>query len=141
MTGRHHLLQLLLALLAAQGLAAECLDPWRGWVTFKQYVRVVDEIPDPGVSVQFVGHPDASSSLFFLRQVLEPAEDNWLEPVGGVVCEFLFSPSATEVAQWEFWSFDHPTFEQFVDAVEQHPPFVELVAKAPEWSGVYWEEV
>ncbi len=43
---------MLLSLLANKGLAGEALDPWRGWVTFKEYARLVDEVPDPGISVQ-----------------------------------------------------------------------------------------
>jgi hypothetical protein len=46
------LLQLLLTLLATNGLAPEALTPWRSWVLFKQFVRTVDELPDPCVSVQ-----------------------------------------------------------------------------------------
>src|SRR5213594_3531684 len=47
-----YLLQLLLSLLSARGLAAQAVDAWRGWVTFKQYARIIHEVPDPGVSVQ-----------------------------------------------------------------------------------------
>ena len=46
------LLHMLLALLATRGLMPETLDPWRGWVAFKRYARLVNEVPDPGVSVQ-----------------------------------------------------------------------------------------
>ena len=47
------LLQFFLGVLAAQGLAAEALDPWRGWVAFKEFARRAAEEPDSGVSVQF----------------------------------------------------------------------------------------
>jgi hypothetical protein len=53
------LLQLLLTLLAAHGLAREALAPWRSWMLFKQFVRTVDELPDPGVSVQITAPSSA----------------------------------------------------------------------------------
>lgn len=140
MKSRHHLLQLFLALLAAQGLSAQCLDPWKGWVTFKHFARIVDEIPDPGVSVQLAHCGNSSTSLFFLRQVLEPEGEDSLQPVGGVVCEFVFPRSDSSGTEWEIWSFDYPTFEQFVDSVEQHDDFAALTAKVPDWSDAYWEE-
>src|SRR3712207_4695764 len=105
-----YLLATLLALLAARGLAAEGLDPWRGWVVFKQFARQVAEQPDPGVSVQITSLGDDSTRLYFLRQVLEPDADR-LEPVGGVVCDFSFAPRPSPTPDWEAWSFDHATFE------------------------------
>lgn len=44
-------------------------------MTSKQFARVVAEIPDPGVSVQFVHGGSSSSSPCFLRQLLEVP--NW----------------------------------------------------------------
>src|SRR5438309_2268475 len=118
-----YLLQLFLSLLSARGLAAQAVDPWRGWVTFKQYARIVHEVPDPGISVQLT--PDRGSDevrLVFLRQVVEPDGD-WLRPVGGVVCELTFSEADLRVTPFEFWSFDHGTFERFVDGERRsrHP--------------------
>ena len=46
-----YLVAAFLSILAARGLHAETLDPWRGWVAFKQFAREVAEEPDPGVSV------------------------------------------------------------------------------------------
>jgi hypothetical protein len=134
-----HLLATLLALLAARGLASEGLDAWRGWVVFKQFAREVAEQPDPGVSVQIASRSPGDVRLYFLRQVLEPRGGR-LEPVGGVVCEFSFARHLRPPADWEEWSFDHPTFERFVDAVEQHPAFADLVTERPLDSEVYWEE-
>ena len=135
-----YLLQLFLSLLSARGLAAEAVDAWRGWVTFKQYARIVHEVPDPGVSVQIA--PDRASDevrLVFLRQVLQPDGD-WLRPVGGVVCELAFSAPNVRAAPFAFWSFDYGTFERFVDAVEQTPVFAELMVRRPTRSAVYWED-
>ena len=135
-----YLLQLFLSLLSARGLAVEAVDAWRGWVTFKQYARIVHEIPDPGVSVQIA--PDRASDevrVFFLRQAVEP-EGNWLRPVGGVVCELTFSEPNVRAASFEFWTFDYGTFERFVDVVEQTPAFAELMVRRPTRSAVYWED-
>src|SRR5688572_11485707 len=116
-----YLLAALLGILATRGLAPEALDPWRGWVAFKQFACEVAEEPDPGVSVQIapLGHRSAVR-LFYLRQVLVPNADR-LEPAGGVVCEFEFAPRRRTPVGWEAWSFDCATFERFVDLVEQHP--------------------
>jgi hypothetical protein len=135
-----YLLQLFLSLLSARGLAAETVDAWRGWLTFKQYVRIAREIPDPGISVQI--YPERTSDevrLIFLRQVVEPDGD-WLEPVGGVVCELTFVEPDVRVSPFAFWSFDYGTFERFVDVVEQTPAFADLMARRPARSAVYWQD-
>ena len=121
-------------------MAAETLDAWRGWVTFKQFARIVHEVPDPGVSVQLA--PDRALEevrLVFLRQVLEPDGD-WLQPVGGVVCELTFSAPEIPVTPFAFWSFDYGTFERFVDVVEQTPAVADLMVRRPIRSAVYWED-
>jgi hypothetical protein len=135
-----YLLHVFLSLLSARGLAAEAVDSWRGWVTFKQYARILHEVPDPGVSVQIA--PDRASDeirLVFLRQVVEPDGD-WLRPIGGVVCELTFSDRDVRAALFEFWTFDHGTFERFVDVVEQTPLFAELMVRRPARTAVYWED-
>ena len=134
-----YLLALLLSILAARGLAAESMDPWRGWVAFKEFARRTAEMPDQGVSVQ-IAPADDRIHLFFGRQILVP-ERNRLEPAGAVVCEFEFAPRRRTAAGWQAWSFDCPTFERFVDLVEQHPPFADLLVTRPLRSAVYWEEL
>ena len=134
------LLPCFLGLLAARGLAPEALDTWRAWIVFKQYARAVAETPDPGVSVQIECRPGSSTAhLYFVRQVVEPDED-WLRPVGGVVCEFSFSNAPASATTFEAWSFDWRSFERFVDVVEAHPGFADLVGRRPVASTVYWEE-
>ena len=134
------LLQMLLALLALNGVAPEAADPWRGWEPFKQFVRTTDEIPDPGVSVQVLRNADDTTSLVYLRQLLEPDGDR-LEPAGGVVMEFNYNLTRADPGEWEIWTFDHSTLERFIDTVEQHDEFAQLVVKRPAWSAVYWQEV
>ncbi len=135
------LLQLLLALLTTRGLAPETLDPWPGWLEFKRYARLVDEVPDPGVSVQITRSPRRGHvKLFYVRQAVEPDEDHWLEPVGGVICEFTFPAGSVRQSEWELWSFECPTLERFVDRVEQHPDFADLMTRTPLRSAVYWED-
>jgi hypothetical protein len=134
-----YLLATLLGLLAARGLGADDLDPWRGWVVFKQFARQVAEQPDPGVSVQIAPADDDEIRLYFLRQVLQPAAGR-LEPVGGVVCEFSFAPRWRAVSNWDAWSFDYPDFDHFVDAVEEHLAFADLVTERPIASDVRWED-
>ena len=134
------LLAALLGLLAARGLAADALDPWRGWVVFKQFAREVSEAPDQGVSVQLDPVDDRDPlHLYFVRQVLAPDGDR-LEPLGAVVCEFVFAPRRRRPLEWREWSFDHPTFDRFVDTVEQRPIFADLLVTRPLRSAVYWEE-
>ena len=135
-----YLLAALLGVLAARGLAPETLDSWRGWVAFKQFAREVAETPDPGVSVQIEPLGDRRPvRLYLLRQVVIPEGDR-LEPVGGVVCELTFAPRRQTPRQWQAWSFDSPTFDRFVDVVEQYPLFAELMVTRPLESAVYWEE-
>lgn len=134
-----YLLVALSALLAARGLAPEGLDPWRGWVVFKQFAREVAEQPDPGVSVQISSLATRGVRMYFLRQILAPKDDR-LEPVGGVVCEFSFAPRSRPLVDWEEWSFDHPSFERFVDLVEQYPAFADLLTERPIATDVYWAD-
>lgn len=134
------LLAALLAILAAHSLESDALDPWRGWVAFKEFARRFDEQPDHGVSVQIAPAGDnLPIHLYFVRQVLISA-GNRLEPVGCVACEFVFAPRRHTPREWREWSFDHSTFERFVDAVEQHPLVADLFVTRPLSSAVYWEE-
>ena len=133
------LLSALLLTLSAHGLAPEALDPWRGWVAFKEFARAVDETPDPGVSVQFTPASEgAETRLVFLRQEAE-IEEGDLTPRGGIICEFTFAASG-QAPPWERWSFDHATFERFVDVVELDPSFQDLLVTRPLSSAVYWRE-
>jgi hypothetical protein len=135
-----YLFQMLLTILAGRGLAPEALDPWRAWVAFKQYVRLVDEAPDPGISVQLTRNRRAGAlKLLLLRQAVEPV-DNWLEPAGGVVVELTFDDQGMSGPDLEFWSFDYGSFERFVDVVEQTPAIADLLTQAPRSSEVYWED-
>ena len=132
------LLSMVLGMLAARGLAAEALDSWRAWVVFKHFARVAHETPDPGVSVQIQRAPD-EARLYLIRQVLEPDRDqDWLRPVGGVVCELSFSEPPATVRDFAVWSFDHGSFERFVDHVEGDAGFADLIARRPTLSDVYW---
>lgn len=134
------LLEILLLALAAHGLGAEALDPWRGWVVFKQYAREAAEVPDPGVSVQVtVDREDETISLVFLRQEVVQ-EGGWLVPTGGVVCEFVFGLDQRRAMDWEVWSFEAPTFDRFVDLVEEHGTVQDLFVTRPVRSLVYWRE-
>ena len=135
-----HLVAAFLTLLATRGLDAETLDPWRGWVAFKQFAREVAEYPDPGVSVQLfpVGN-GREARLAFVRQVLEPVGDR-LEPVGGVICDFTFAPRRRTPREWRAWSFDYASFDRFVDVVEQHPVVSDLLVTRPLDSAFYWED-
>ena len=134
------LLSALLLTLSAHGLAPEALDPWRGWVAFKEFVRAVDETPDPGISVQFTpAGVESETRLVFLRQEAE-VEEGDLMPRGGIICEFTF-PAIAHAAPWERWSFDHASFERFVDVVELEPSFQDLLVTRPLSSAVYWQEI
>jgi hypothetical protein len=138
--GSSYLVAALLSLLASKGLAPEALDPWYGWPAFKEFVRAVAEEPDPGVSVQLApGGDRAPFRLYFTRQVLTPIGDR-LEPVGAVVCEFVFAPRRRTPLMWAEWSLDYGTFERFVDVVEQTPIFADLLVTEPRRSAIYWEE-
>jgi hypothetical protein len=134
------LLSLLLLTLGAHGLAPECLDPWRGWVAFKEFARATKDAPDAGVSVQVTGvTEDGHARLVLLRQEMVDI-DGALTPVGGVVCEFTFAPIRHRARSVDHWSFDYSTFDRFVDAVEQEPVFQDLVVTRPLRSAVFWEE-
>jgi hypothetical protein len=134
------LLNTLLLAIAAHGLSPEALTPWRGWVLFKEYARSVAESPDPGVSVQISrDDADGTVSLIFVRQVVEPAED-WLAPIGGVVCEITFQQGEKRMPESDVWSFEAPNFDRFVDIVEGSAAFQELAVTRPLASSVYWLE-
>jgi hypothetical protein len=134
------LLAALLGILAAHSLDANALDPWRGWVAFKEFARQCDELPDQGISVQIATAGDhLPVHLFFIRQVLVREGDR-LEPAGCVACEFVFAPRRQTPREWCEWTFDHATFERFVDVVEQNPLVADLLVTRPLSSFVYWEE-
>jgi hypothetical protein len=140
MTSGPVLLETLLLALAAHGLVAETVTPWRGWVVFKDYVLSVAEVPDPGVSVQTTRDDlDGTVSLIFLRQVVEQVND-WLEPIGGVVCEITFQQGDKRLPEFDVWSFDAPNFDRFVDIVESSADFQKLALSKPLESSVYWLE-
>lgn len=139
MSSSSYLLQMLLAVLATNGVMPEVAEPWDTWRGFKQFVRIVDEVPDPGVSVQLYREGE-SANLVFLRQVVEGPGD-WLEPVGGVVCELRFSNFVGTGEEWEIWTFDFPSLETFVDAAEQHPDFADLMIRFPEDGSVFWQSL
>ena len=128
-----------IAVLAAHGLSSAGLDPWRGWLAFKEYARTTSEHPDPGMSVQVQVDGERVARLFLLRQSLVTAEDR-MNPVGGVVCEFRFAEGPASHSGTAYWSFDYATFERFVDAVEQDPVVATLFVTKPAESRVYWEE-
>jgi hypothetical protein len=108
---------------------------------FKQFARIVDENPDPGLTVQIdEATPDGRVRLYYMRQVVERIPDDWLLPVGGIVCEFTFSRGAATGRSAAIWSFDFPDFQRFVDTVEQHPGFADLTVRRPLRSRVYWED-
>jgi hypothetical protein len=137
----HVLFHLLLITLAARGLSPDGLDGWRGWMAFREFALSVHEAPDPGVSVQITPDPSEDAvRLVLMRQVTESRGD-CLHPVGAVVCELTFAQTAEHVAEWDAWSFDYPTFERFVNAVEEHPVFQELIVRRPLASTVYWQAV
>lgn len=134
-----YLLAALFSVLAARGLDADALDPWRGWLAFKQFARDVAEMPDHGVSVQLIPLGDGEPiRLAFVRQRLEPVGDR-LEPVGGVVCAFEFAPRRRTPTEWQAWSFDSATLDRFIDLVEQDPVVSDLLATRALSSAVYWE--
>ena len=134
------LLEMLLFALAAHGLGREGLDPWRGWVVFKEFARAAAEAPDPGVSVQVTADPaEETASLVFVRQVVE-LTPGWLEPAGGVVCEFTFALGPRALRDWEAWSFETASFDRFVDLVEESLSFQDLAVRPPISSTVYWLE-
>ena len=133
------LLQLLLTLLAAHGLAREALAPWRSWMLFKQFVRTVDELPDPGVSVQITAPSSDVVRVSLVRQVAY-RDDDRLVPVGGVVCQLEFPARSKPAPDIEFWSFDYRTLEAFFDAVAGEIRFQDLVVRAALRSDVFWED-
>jgi hypothetical protein len=135
-----YLLAAFLGILAARGLGAEGMDPWRGWIAFKQFVRETVEIPDPGISVQITTLARRGPiQMVFLRQDAIERRGR-LYPTGGVVCEFWFAPRHKKPPAFEAWSFESPTFDRFVDLVEQHPLFADLLTTRPLRSWVYWED-
>jgi hypothetical protein len=135
-----YLLVVLMGMLSPQAFADAPTDPWHGWKVFKEFARAVHEEPDPGISVQVdpVGERE-ELHLFFVRQVVARKGDE-LVPSGAVVCEFVFAPRRRRPLEWREWSFEHPSFESFVDAVEQHPVVSELFVTNPLRSQVYVTE-
>ena len=79
--------------------------------------------------------------LFFSREFSEAQVDG-AEPVCHVGCEFSFAAETfPEISQAEFWTQDHPSLEQFIDAVESTEAFQALVNADPLTSSVFREEV
>ena len=132
-----HLLQVLFSLCAAAAVVPDAPAPWDAWKVFKQYIRFVQEVPDPGISVQAFPTGSGGTSLCFLRQVAEEREDR-LEPVGCVVWEVVL-PADLE-NEVEVWSFDYFSTDAFVDAVEQDPDLAILLVAEPASASIYWLE-
>lgn len=133
------LLAAFLAVLSLHGLGPEGLDPWRGWIAFKQFVRAEASGSDPGVSVQLVvDGPAAAVRLCFVRQAVDDRSAD-STPIGAVVCEFTFAAPKRRPPRWELWSFDFGTLHRFVDAVEAAPAVADLMVSRPLRSRVYWE--
>ena len=139
MSRMEKLLAAFLAILAVHGLQVDALDPWRGWLAFKEYARATWELPDEGVSVQVGLDGDQETHLYFLRQAAVLTADR-LEPVGGVVCDLCYAAQSAPTPTPEYWSFDYATFDRFVDVVEQDPMIAALFLQRPLSSQVYWEE-
>ena len=140
MLGAQVLTKALVLAIAAHGLSPDALTPWRGWLVFKEFVREEVETPDPGVSVQIArDDADGTVSLIFVRQVVEVTDD-WLQPIGGVICELTFPQRSKKMPEWETWSFEAPSFERFVEFVEGTGAFQELAVSTPIRSSVYWVE-
>ena len=98
------------------------------------------EVPDPGISVQITRDDlDGTVSLIFLRQVVEQIDD-WVEPIGGVVCEITFQLGNKRLIERDVWSFDAPDFDRFADLVESSADFQMLALTKPLESSVYWLE-
>jgi hypothetical protein len=120
------------------GISPNTKDVWRAWKVFKQFARTVDEIPDPGVSVQIYENESGVSVLAFVRQVVEEDEDN-LQPAGGLIWEFALN-EAELIEPLELWSFDFRTFNDFVDSVEGHPAVSPLLNGPASPGELYWDE-
>ncbi len=137
MAGGNQLLAFL-AILASHGLEPDALDPWRGWLAFKEYVRAATDHRDPGVSIQVTVDPWRNTRLYLVRQVADP-ESEELTPVGAVICDFHFV-NREPPAEREFWTLDYSDFERFVNVVEQDPIVAALFLEQPGASDIYWEE-
>jgi hypothetical protein len=101
-------------------------------------VRLVNEVPEPGVSVQYLV-PDAGPPLLvFARQVLEP-EGDALEPAGAVAVELELAMDLGEL-EWDLWSFDFQDFDDFVAAVEADERFAKAASRLPLDAAIKWIE-
>ena len=132
------LLTLLLAFCASHGVAPDTPDAWSAWKTFKSFARATAEVPDPGVSVQLVDRDDGYEHVALVRQVLL-GDERWLRPTGAVVWELRFKPSGPVIEEEDIWTFDFRSFDDFVDAVEQHETIAPLLAREVSSGEIYWE--
>jgi hypothetical protein len=133
-----HLLQALAATYQAQQRDPRTGNLWDSWKCFKLFVRLVNEVPEPGVSVQYLVPDEGAPLLVFARQVLEPDNDA-LEPAGAVACEFELSEDLGDL-EWDLWSFDFREFDDFVAAVEADDRFIKAVSHPPRDAWIRWIE-
>ena len=132
------LLTLLLAFCSSHGVSPDTQNAWHAWKTFKSFARATGEVPDPGVTVQLLEHEDGRAHLVLARQTLL-GNGEWLDPTGAVVWELTFNSSVVEGTEEEIWSLDFPSFDDFVDAVEQNEMIAPLLTKEASDGKVYWE--
>ena len=115
------------------------LDPWSGWLAFKEFLKhEVDGLYDAG-SVQ-VRPEDDATSLFFVRQFTQRQNRRANSAdvlVGRLIVEFHYEFRA--LADQEIWTLDYPTLEEWASVVEGAAWFQALINQKPAFTDVYYD--
>jgi hypothetical protein len=131
------------------GLSVTRLDPWEAWKVFKAFChREVEEVYDCPC-IQFAlgdydpEHPDRVHVLF-VRQFSTwevASSGEWEDAsLGKVVIDLAFSDRAlVHHEEFELWSMDFRSLEEFSSVVEGNPVFQAATGHEPVATDVYFE--
>lgn len=120
------------AMLAAAGLAEERLDVWEAWKVFKAFVKEPVDADGEGVAIEATREENWNGEklvyLTIFRQFTEIDED-MSTPVRFAGIEFVFDQADVPLErEFEIWSYDHPTWGEFVARVEETEAFQRAAA-------------
>lgn len=131
------------------GLSVTRLDPWETWKVFKAFCqREVEEVYDCPAVHFTLGDPDPEHPdhlhVLLVRQFStweKDASGEWEDSsLGKVVIDLGFAAGALHLAEeFEVWSMDFRSLEEFNSVVEGNPIFQEAMGRTPVTTEVYFE--
>jgi hypothetical protein len=115
------------------------LDPWSGWIAFKEFLKQEVEGSYDAASVQ-VRPEGRATSMFFVRQFTqrEDASSDAADVLlGRLIVELQYD--ARQLAEQEVWTLDYPSLEEWAAVVEGERWFQALINREPTFTDVYYD--